>query len=109
MSSYNELLNLIKKAANEANEASKPMQVSYGKVISTNPLKISIDQRLTLSNAQLVLTRNVSNYETEAQFESAERKKITIYNALKDGDNVILFRIQGGQKYVVVDKIGGSI
>ena len=109
MSSYNEFLNLIKKAANEANEASKPMQVAYGKVISTNPLKVSIDQRLTLSNAQLVLTRNVSNYETEAQFEGAERKKITIYNSLKDGDNVILFRIQGGQKYVVVDKIGGSI
>lgn len=107
MSSYNELLNLIKKAANEANEASKPMQVCYGKVISANPLKISLDQRLTLSKAQLVLTKNVTNYETDAQFLGEEKKKITIYNALKDGDDVILFRMQGGQQYVVVDRLGG--
>ena len=33
------------------------------------------------------------------------RKKVTIHNALKNGDKVILIRQQGGQKYVVLDKI----
>lgn len=32
-------------------------------------------------------------------------KSITIHNALKNGDKVILIRQQGGQKYVVLDKI----
>ena len=33
------------------------------------------------------------------------KKKITIHNALAKGDEVILLRQQGGQKYIVVDKV----
>lgn len=33
------------------------------------------------------------------------RKQLTIHNSLKNGDKVILIQVQGGQKYVVLDKI----
>ncbi len=33
------------------------------------------------------------------------KKSLTIHNALKNGDKVILIRQHGGQKYVVLDKI----
>jgi len=33
------------------------------------------------------------------------RKKYTVHNQLKNGDKVILFRQQGGQKFVVLDKV----
>ena len=33
------------------------------------------------------------------------RKEITIHNALKQGDTVILLQQAGGQKYIVLDKI----
>lgn len=35
------------------------------------------------------------------------KKEITVHNALSVGDNVIMLRQQGGQKYIVWDRIGG--
>ena len=60
-----ELLKTLKKAAVEAVEATKPVQVCYGKVTGTSPLKILVDQKLTLGEGQLVLTRNVIDYEMD--------------------------------------------
>lgn len=35
-------------------------------------------------------------------------KQMTIHNALQKGEQVILLRMQGGQKYIVLDRIGGG-
>ena len=61
----NDLLAAIKRAATEAAEASQPADFCFGKVISTNPLKISVEQKMVLSSAQLVLTRNVTEYKVD--------------------------------------------
>ena len=100
-----EFVKLIKKAAIEACEASKPVQVCFGKVTKVSPLEIVVDQKLTLGKSQLVLTRNVTDFETEVTIDG-EKKKITMYNKLQTGDEVILLRQQSGQKYIVEDKIG---
>lgn len=122
-----ELTKAIKRAAVEAVKAGKPAEICFGKVTSSSPLKILVEQKMTLGAAQLVLTRNVTNFTTEvtvdwstenksggsgdASFASHKhaitgRKKITVHNGLVVGDEVILFRQQGGQKYIVVDRIG---
>lgn len=127
MPDYTELLNIVKRAATEAVEAGKPSGVFFGKVLSTEPLQIKVDQKMVLGAAQLVLTRNVTNYDTavEAEWETAEVgggsgeasfelhkhsisgvKLLTIYNGLSAGDQVILIQQQGGQKYIVLDKVG---
>lgn len=36
------------------------------------------------------------------------RKQIIIHNKLKKDEEVILLRMQGGQKYIVLDRIGGG-
>lgn len=77
---------LIKKAAVEAVAASKPTAVVYGKVISASPLRIQVDQRLTLDSDFLVLTQTVSG-------------------TLAPGDRVVMLMEQGGQSYVVLDKV----
>lgn len=121
-----DLLNIIKKASMDAVEASKPADFCYGKVTSTTPLQISIDQKMTLGEAQLVLTRNVSDYKIkvtmdlstetqsggsgESSFASHSHKitgekEITIHNALSVGEKVILIRQKGGQKYLVIDRV----
>ena len=41
---FNDLLVLIKKSAVEAVNSSKPTAIVYGKVISSSPLKINIEQ-----------------------------------------------------------------
>lgn len=84
-----ELTKSIKRAALEAVNASKPVEICFGKVTSASPLKILVEQKLLLGKAQLV-----------------PAQKVTADNGLVVGDEVILFRQQGGQKYIVVDRIG---
>lgn len=59
-----ELVKAVKRAAVEAVEASKPVQICFGSVKSTEPLKIFVDQKMILGENQIVLSRNVMNSET---------------------------------------------
>lgn len=99
-----DLVKIIKKAASDAVRVSKPVEICYGKVTSASPLQILIEQKMTLGAAQLVLSRSVTDYTTEMTVED-ERKKITVHNGLVVGDDVILLRQQGGQKYIVADRL----
>ena len=105
MFDYNDLLIAIKKAALDAVEAGKPSDFCFGKVTNTSPLTISIEQKMTLGVAQLILTRNVTDYQTRITMEDEEPKQMTIHNALRIGDEVILVRKKGGQKYLVLDRV----
>lgn len=126
MRDFTDLLNMIKRASVEAVAASKPTSVVYGKVISTSPLKISVEQKLTLTSAQLVLTRNVTDYEVsmtvdhvtentsggsgDSSFASHNhaykgKKLFTVHNGLVVGDEVLMIQMQGGQRYIVMDRV----
>ena len=112
-----DLYNSIKAAAMKAVDASQPCDFLYGKVTSISPLKILVEQKMTLGSAQLVLTRNVTDYSvninvdwnTEDANEHDHKvmgvKKITIHNALQIGDIVVLLKKKGGQKYLILDKV----
>lgn len=122
----NNLLEIIKKAANDSMDASEPSDFCYGKVTSDKPLKVLVEQKMELAKAQLILTRNVTDFETEitvdwksenkaggsgeAAFLSHNhdvkgKKKILVHNKLKVGDEVVLFKKKGGQKYLVLDRV----
>ncbi len=131
----NDLLNILKQAGIGAVEATKPVNVCFGKVIKTNPLEIQIDQKLILTKEQLILTRNVTNYNTTINLNGETKPTIlninktiettnlsvdlthnhninstfnaTINNQLKQNEQVILLRFQGGQQYLVLDRVGG--
>ena len=143
MHDANDLLNIIKRAALEAVNASQPSDFCFGKVTSIEPLKISVEQKMTLGAAQLVLTRNVSDYKVtvsmdwktelagghnhsysgtcseggsysgttskkddhQHQIVSDKKEELTIHNALQIGDEVILLKKKGGQKYLVLDRV----
>ena len=124
------ILKAIKRAAVDAVEASCPAAVCFGSVVSESPLKILVDQKLTLGESQLILSRNVTDCKitvsggnigdffyvglcpedgTEAveppHVHAVGTIEVTVHNALKTGERVLLLRQQGGQKYVVVDRI----
>lgn len=105
MYNADDLLKLIKKTAVEAVNASKPANVVFGKVIGVNPLKIKVDQKLILGLSQLVLSRNVTDYRLSVTMDG-NSKTMTVNNALKNGEKVILMQVSGGQKYIVVDRTG---
>lgn len=114
----------MKKSAIEAIRAENPTSIVYGKVISDIPLQVQVNGKLNLDEEFLVLTKNVSDYEVEIdlKFEgkgsilsgqdkeilkelSMESAKIKVKNALKINDEVVLIQMQGGQKYVILDKM----
>lgn len=124
------LVEIIKQIAGEAVEASKPAAITYGEVVKTNPLEIRIEQKLTLSAEFFVLTKAVTdhyvdmtvNHTTEnrgggsgyAEFASHNhdytgRKKFLVHSGLKVGEEVILLRVQGGQQYIVLDRLTDHI
>ena len=103
----NDLLEVIKKTAVKAVEAGKPCDYYFGKVTSKSPLKISIEQKIILDNSQLILTRNVTNYKTKVTIDG-EETEITIQNALSVGEQVVLLRQKGGQKFLILDRVVNS-
>lgn len=126
------LVKTIKRAATDAVKAEKPVEVCFGKVTSTSPLQILVEQKMTLGKAQLVLSRNVTDFKTKISAGNIQnyyytegtppdapttpvsplhvhavgKIEITVHNGLVVGDEVILIRQQGGQKYIVMDRVG---
>lgn len=145
-----DLVQSIKKAALEAVDASKPAGVLFGTVINTEPLEIDVEQRLTLTDDQLIISQHLTDYEVQVNVnwntsnalggeayslkitgntgsasghthskgslavDPAElghshtlngQKTMMIMNKLQPGDQVILFRMQGGQKFIVLDRM----
>ena len=81
MADYTELLQVMKRAAVEAVAAGQPVALCYGTVRSVEPLQIMADQKLPL------------------ELLSAVR------GGLQVGEKVLLLRWQGGQKYLVLDRL----
>lgn len=157
MFNADDLLKLIKKTSMDAMNASKPANMVFGKVISISPLKIQVDQKLILTSAQLVLSRQVTDYSVKVSFDwvtetvgdhqhnysdttknssggsgdssfashshtysgtteangshnhkisSSTDKSMTVHNSLTVGEEVIMMQVSGGQKYIVIDRIG---
>lgn len=130
----NELVRLVKQAAVDAVRADAPVAICYGTVIGTAPLKIQVDQKKILGEAQLILTNNVRDFTVEMTVDhvteivshghpvndtytgggTAEpvehlhpykgRKAFRIHLSLQPGEKVILLRCDGGQRYVVLDR-----
>jgi hypothetical protein len=120
------LVEIIKKAAVEAVAASNPCSILFGKVISASPLKISVEQRLTLDESHLVLTSLVRDFEVdmtmnfttgntsggsgESSFASHNhpvtgKQTFQVHLGLTVGESVMLMMVQGGQKYIVLDRV----
>ena len=117
----------LKKIALNAVDARQDCDYIYGTVLSGEPLLINIAQGIDLTDKQLELTRNVTDYKINISLENwateyseggsgqglydshnheiSSEKEITIHNALKSGEKVILLRKKGGQKYLVLDRV----
>lgn len=109
MLEYASLIKIIKQAALDAMNAQKPTALCFGKVISEKPLKIAVDQKIILSDKQLVLTDGVKDRTVFLSEEGAEeKKKYTVHGALRVNEKVLMLRADGGQKYVVLSRTEGT-
>lgn len=130
MPDANELVDTLKRAAVEAVEAGKPVNVYFGEVVSASPLKINVEQKMILGEKQLILSRNVTDFKTKitagniknyyytgdvnsgtapvspSHVHAVGTIEVTVHNGLAVGDKVIILRQQEGQKFIVADRIG---
>lgn len=104
MANVNELVLLTKKAALDAVEAAKPARVLFGKVESVAPLVIGVDQKMKLTKEFLVLSGAVSEQTGQITLDG-QKKEVILHNGLKAGESVILLRQQGGDTFVVLDRM----
>ncbi|WP_260989898.1 DUF2577 domain-containing protein [Paenibacillus xylanexedens] len=81
------MIDVIKQIATQAVDAAGPVAIMYGTVSGTSPLEILVDQRFSLPKELLIVTETVSKY------------------SLTSGDQVLLLRMQGGQNFVVLDRL----
>lgn len=98
------LLESIKTASIDAINASKPVEIVYGIVLSIEPLKINLEQKLTLSKSFLIVPEEFTDRKINIVIDD-EEKEIEIKSALKVDDKLILARVQGGQKYLVLSRL----
>lgn len=108
------LSDTIKRLGAGAVDAGKPVAVMFGKVLKVNPLEVNVDQRFTLDEELLIVTEHLTRYEVDMKHKhktssedtgEALTEKVVIREGLKAGDNVLLLRVQGGQKFVVWDRV----
>lgn len=84
-----ELMKTIKQAAVEAVDAQKPAEVCFGKVTSVSPLKIVVEQKMILGEAQLILSRNVTDFKAEVTVNMETESSLEM-----DADALVLKSVQ---------------
>lgn len=84
-----DLFELIKTIAVSAVEARRPVEICYGTVQSLTPFTVRLSQKLVLDKKFFVVGESMAAQPFEV------------------GDKLILFRVQGGQQYLIYDRKGG--
>ena len=98
------LASLMLKAGKAAIPSSEKTDLVYGRVISTNPLKIQLanESRLILTQSFLILTKLCR----EMKITIAEGQQVTLWTGLQAGDSVLMLRVLKGSKFIVLQKEG---
>lgn len=114
-----DIVRSFKKSSKETAEAMDPVTICFGLVTREDPLEILVEQRLPLKEDDLILTRAVLDHEIDLtrgispigsyiergwEFREEDKWRYKVHNKLEIDDKVILMRMQGGQKYIVMDK-----
>lgn len=94
------MLDAIKQAAIDAVKAEGPVMVQLGSVTKINPLEVLVDNRLSLQEDFLIVPESLTELKA-----TVGNQEIVIRKPLAAGDKLLLIRMQGGQRYVIMDRV----
>jgi hypothetical protein len=94
------MLEIIKKAGVGAVESTNPVAVVYGSVNQIDPLEVKVDQRFALPQDFLLVPEHLTEYKV-----NIGGQEVVIRKGFEAGDTLLLLRIQGGQKYLILDRL----
>lgn len=94
----------MKKIVSQTIEAGKPCDILLGTVTGLSPPSVRIDQKTTYSGPQLLIPQHLTDRSIQMIIPQVGDVAVTVKNALKIGDQVILVQKRGAQQYLVVDR-----
>ncbi|MES1046299.1 DUF2577 domain-containing protein [Bacillus sp. Gen3] len=122
----------VKKAAVKAVMATNPVNILYGTVENAKPLEIRVHEKLKLTEEFLDIAEHLTRHERIVSVDYQNPKtwpdsvigdaakdtsssegyskynlkyaKMIFENGLKKGDKVVLLRVQGGHRFLVIDR-----
>lgn len=94
------IIDIIKTAAQQGIESGNPVNVLKGTITKSNPLQVFVEQRFTLTADFLIVTEAVKELNITIAGQT-----YCIRQGLQNGDTVLMLRMQGGQQYVVLDRV----
>ena len=106
------MLEAVKLLAYDVLQQENLTDICYGTVTETEPLKIVLEQKLELTESFLVLSQNVTKHTINYSMRRKNSDENWVYyemiveKQLKKGERVILIKMTGGQRYVVIDRVG---
>ena len=99
-----DLYNVIKDIQRATGEEKKPVAFCYGTVESASPLKIRLNQKMILTSGFLILSEACRDTTTTMLIDGYSRT-VKVLKRLKKGEKVLMIRLDGGQKYYVVERV----
>ena len=88
MPNMQKIIKVFQQISANEREASLPVMICYGKVLSLSPFQVQIEQKLVLDKNFFIVKSGVTA------------------SSFKVGDILILLRNKGGQQYLILDKKG---
>lgn len=116
----NDLVRAMQQMSVGASQASYPADVMSGTILSVKPLKVQVEQRFEVSGDMVIVPERLTDHEIKVTVEKSNTKEagepqhqheyggelvIKVHGALKKGDRVQMIRQQGGQKFLIIDKV----
>lgn len=124
------LIDIMKRAAMDANDASNPTDLRYGTVTKENPLEITVTNTFVLPEEMLIVPETLTDHEIEVTVASGygwqtqpksggsgeasyashqhditvNKQFLFVHSGLRVGDRVALIREHGGRKFFVLDR-----
>ncbi|RXZ84909.1 DUF2577 domain-containing protein [Paenibacillaceae bacterium] len=117
------LLGTIKQAGAGAVDAAGPVAIVFGVVEEASPLAVRVDQRFKLTREFLIVPESLVHFElalahtheyggeggggtaTGTTAPALPAEPVVIRRGLEVGDKLLLLRMQGGQKYIILDRV----
>ena len=98
-----ELVGVIQQIVQNTIEAMKMAAKATGTVESVSPLRVKIDSSIqSVPSAALLLTDTVRERVVPVQ---GGEGTVTIREGLKEGDRVLMLKVQNGQQYIILSRI----
>lgn len=85
-------------------EAGRPCDLLVGTVTGVSPVAVRIDQKLTVAGNPLIIPRSLTDHKVVMELPEAGSVEVTVRNALKTGERVLMLQKRGAQQYLVLDR-----